>query len=427
MARRRRNDDFEGLVGPIAIILVFFGVAIVAFLKALLLVLLIGGRAALVCFLLYRLGRSLWQRQLDIQEFLPNIDWTVPAIPSFDSAWIDIRYPEVSSPAQCAPPHVIGTSGAWKAILGKLERFPTLYDSLGPRDLQHRVSACEAAAAEILRQACATAGDLARQKQPDLEQQVKRLHDVEKTLETRVRPRLDTLRHTIETLSEGHFIERRRADRLRSRLSEYEIELSNRRRQARERASQQEQAVRCFLDPVQRERTLDGRIHRDLAAMREVIVSKDFAGAAAEVAVIEELSSLPAGSLVFNDVRLESGRYIHFEGKPLMSAQIDTLAITPAGVFVIEVKNWSSEFARSGEGFNPYEQASRASYLVFDRLRSAGISVKVRAIIATQGSLPDRGDSKVAVVPIGRLRRYIEGGPASMAVDVPTVRSSLGL
>jgi hypothetical protein len=161
--------------------------------------------------------------------------------------------------------------------------------------------------------------------------------------------------------------------------------------------------------------------------MKEVIASKDFAGAVAEVAVIEELNSLSAGSLVFNDVRMESGRYIHFGGKPLMSAQIDTLAITSVGVFVVEVKNWSREFALSGEGFSPYEQASRASYLVFDRLRSAGISAKVRAIIATQGSLPDRGDSKVAVVQIGRLRRYIEGGPATTPVDVPAVSSALGL
>jgi hypothetical protein len=36
-----------------------------------------------------------------------------------------------------------------------------------------------------------------------------------------------------------------------------------------------------------------------------------------------------------------------------MSAQIDTLAITTAGLFVIEVKNWSRQFARSGEAFNP--------------------------------------------------------------------------
>ena len=42
-------------------------------------------------------------------------------------------------------------------------------------------------------------------------------------------------------------------------------------------------------------------------------------------------------------------------------------------------------------------------------------------------SLPDRGDSKVAVVPIGRLRRYIEGGPATTMVDVSAVRSALGL
>jgi hypothetical protein len=53
----------EGLVGPIAIVVVLFGAAIVAFLKTLLLVLLIGGGAILVCFLLYRLGRSLWVTQ----------------------------------------------------------------------------------------------------------------------------------------------------------------------------------------------------------------------------------------------------------------------------------------------------------------------------------------------------------------------------
>ncbi len=160
--------------------------------------------------------------------------------------------------------------------------------------------------------------------------------------------------------------------------------------------------------------------------MKEIVTSKEFAGAAAEVAVIEELSALPADCLVFNDVKLESGRYIHFEGKPLMSAQIDTLVLTPNGVFVIEVKNWSREFAKSGEGFSPYEQASRASYLVFDRLRRAGLSSKVRAIIATNGSLPERGDQKVAVVPIGRLRNYIEGAPPAQ-VNVPTIRSALGL
>lgn len=144
------------------------------------------------------------------------------------------------------------------------------------------------------------------------------------------------------------------------------------------------------------------------------------------MAVIDELSSLPAGSLILNDVHLESGRYIHFEGKPLMSAQIDTLVVTPTGVFVIEVKNWSREFAQSGGGFSPYEQVSRASYLVFDRLRRAGLNVRVRSIIATNGSLPQKGDQKISVVPIGRLRRYIEAAPPA-SVDVTSVRTALAL
>ena len=83
-------------------------------------------------------------------------------------------------------------------------------------------------------------------------------------------------------------------------------------------------------------------------------------------------------------------------------------------------------FDVSGEGFSPYEQASRASYLVFDRLRSADLSVKVRAIIATNGSLPEKKDHKVSVVPIGRLRRFIEGAPRA-EIDIRAVKAALWL
>jgi hypothetical protein len=266
---------------------------------------------------------------------------------------------------------------------------------------------------------------MARQKQAVLEQQVQRLQKAEQNLDDRVRPQLETLECWIEAMDSSHYLNRLRAARMRSRLSQYEIELNSRRKEVREKARCQEQAIRNFLDPACRERTLQEKIQYDLARMKGVITSKEFAGAAAEVAVIEELSYLGTGSLILNDVKMESGRYVQFEGKPLMSAQIDTLVITTAGVFVIEVKNWSREFAQSGEGFSPYEQASRASYLVFDRLRKAGMSVKVLAIIATNGSLPDRGEHKVAVVPIGRLRRYIEGAQAR-EVDVSAVRRAVG-
>src|SRR5438034_1295506 len=122
MARRRHGDDFERLVGPIAVILFLFGAVIIAFVKVLLLVLLIGGGSALTCVLLYRLGRILWERQLDISPYLPRIDWTLPAIPTLDTSWVDIRYPEFSSPSRVPIPHVIGTSGAWKEVIGNLAR-----------------------------------------------------------------------------------------------------------------------------------------------------------------------------------------------------------------------------------------------------------------------------------------------------------------
>ncbi|PWU09613.1 MAG: hypothetical protein C5B50_27040 [Verrucomicrobia bacterium] len=160
--------------------------------------------------------------------------------------------------------------------------------------------------------------------------------------------------------------------------------------------------------------------------MNDILKTKEFAGAVAEVSVIEELSSLPDGSLIFNDLKIEADRYVHFEGKPLMSAQIDTLVITTGGVFVIEVKNWSSEFAQSGDGFNPYEQVGRASYLTYDRLRTAGLKIRVRSIIATNGRLPPKEDQKVTVVSIPRLRNYIENSPPAQ-LNPSAIRSLLRL
>ena len=426
MGRRRREDGIEGLIGVIAVILFLFGAVIIAFLKMLLLVLLIGVATVLAGFLLHRLGRKVSEKQLDIEAYLPRIDWSLPLAPSFDIGWVDIRYPEFPAVRSPGSSHIIGSSGAWKDVFAMLQGFPALRGASGPLDLQRRVAACKSATADILREALAAADDKARRRQADLEQEVRRLKEAEKALEERVRPQLETLQGWIEGMASSGFWDRLRARRMRSRLSEYETRLCELRRSAREKAHSREQALRAFLDPVYRERTLRQQLQQDLARMEEITKSREFAGAAAETAVIEELRALPAGSLVFNDVKAEADRYIHFGGKPIVSAQIDTLVITTAGVFVIEVKNWSHEFAQSGEGFSPYEQVNRAGYLVFDLLRSAGMDVRVRSIIATNGSLPEREDQKVAVVSIGRLRRYIERAPAGR-VDVSAVRRALRL
>src|ERR1019366_8602067 len=166
---------------------------------------------------------------------LPGIDWTLPAIPSFDDCWVVIRYPEFSAPSQVPGPRVIGTSGAWKDVLGKLEGFPALHSASEPRDLQQRVSTCEAAKVDILGRASAAADDMARRKHADLEQQVLRLQEAEKVLEGRVRPQLEKLECAIEAMCSGSFLDRLKADRLRSRLSQYEIRLNKLWKEARER------------------------------------------------------------------------------------------------------------------------------------------------------------------------------------------------
>lgn len=144
--------------------------------------------------------------------------------------------------------------------------------------------------------------------------------------------------------------------------------------------------------------------------VRSLLESVELAGANAELAVIECLRALPSSAIVFNDIQLRATRFIQFEGKALMSAQIDHVVLTPAGVFVIETKYWSPRFVESGNFFDPFEQVSRASYLCYDLLRETFGKTRVRSIIACFGKLPEapRG-SYIKVVRPESLTTFISG------------------
>jgi hypothetical protein len=93
-----------------------------------------------------------------------------------------------------------------------------------------------------------------------------------------------------------------------------------------------------------------------------------------------------------------------------MSAQIDHVVLTPAGVFVIETKYWSPRFVESGDFFDPFEQISRASYLCYDLLRERFGKTRVRSIIACFGKLPEvPRDSYIKVVRPESLPSFISG------------------
>jgi len=147
-----------------------------------------------------------------------------------------------------------------------------------------------------------------------------------------------------------------------------------------------------------------------IAHVRSVLNSAELAGAEAELAVIDRLRTLPSSAVVFNDVRLKATRYIRFNGIALISAQIDHVVLTPAGVFVIETKRWSHRFVESGDFYNPFDQVSRANYLCYDLLRRSFGKTRVRSIIACGGGLPDAPrESYIKVVRPESLTSYILG------------------
>jgi hypothetical protein len=147
-----------------------------------------------------------------------------------------------------------------------------------------------------------------------------------------------------------------------------------------------------------------------IARVQLLLNSAEVAGAEAELAVIDHLRMLPSSAVVFNNVRLEATRHIRFDGAGLMSAQIDHVVLTPAGVFVIETKRWSRRFVESGDFYDPFEQVRRANYLCYDLLRESFGKIRVRSIIACVGSLPNAPrDSYVKVVRPESLTAYIAG------------------
>ena len=173
-----------------------------------------------------------------------------------------------------------------------------------------------------------------------------------------------------------------------------------------------EQALKDFI--ANRQSEIDRRTavtKQVVGVLQEIAASSELPGAIAEKAVIKELGRLPNEYDLINDVRLEYHRYIHFDGEYLKTAQLDHVLIGPAGVYVIETKNWSQEFVANGEYFSPFKQVKRASYLCYRILKEAGCSSHVRSVVACAGAVPPKPpDSHIAVVPITRLLSFVQYG-----------------
>jgi hypothetical protein len=77
--------------------------------------------------------------------------------------------------------------------------------------------------------------------------------------------------------------------------------------------------------------------------LRSILGSQELANAIAELELQRYLSMLPDDFHVINNLALSVEKGVLYEGKWLVSAQIDQLVVTPSGLFVIEIKNWNKQ------------------------------------------------------------------------------------
>ena len=123
-----------------------------------------------------------------------------------------------------------------------------------------------------------------------------------------------------------------------------------------------------------------------------------------------------------NDFSVDFSEPIYYkrENTRIHSIQIDHLLITPAGVFIIETKNWSRESLENLDLRSPIAQIKRTGYALFllingKRSSELGLkkhhwgdkSIPVRNVVVMIRHKPRSQFKYVAVKTLKELNRYV--------------------
>lgn len=135
-------------------------------------------------------------------------------------------------------------------------------------------------------------------------------------------------------------------------------------------------------------------------------------GAYGEELVIKILSQLSGEYHVFNDVNLHFHHAIRWKGNDFIkSSQIDHVVIGPAGIFLIETKNWkvSDIIDKSEDLVFQVKRSNFALWKFLIRRCRRSEMVKIRnVVVATHGSGSLQSlDKYVDIIPPGQLISYI--------------------
>jgi hypothetical protein len=134
-------------------------------------------------------------------------------------------------------------------------------------------------------------------------------------------------------------------------------------------------------------------------------------GSDGENKVIEQLSALGDDCHILCGVRIELPYWITYNGqKNLRSAQMDFVVVSKKGVFVIEVENWSDDYAKNHNGLSPHEQTDRAGWVLWVALKLMFGDIRVtNVLLSIQGNMRyNRNYKTVSVSSLERINRFLE-------------------
>ena len=134
-------------------------------------------------------------------------------------------------------------------------------------------------------------------------------------------------------------------------------------------------------------------------------------GAGGENQVINELEKLDDSFHILCGVDMELHYWVTYNGrKNLKSAQMDLVVVCPKGVFMIEVKNWSNQFANNNNSFSPYEQTEMAGRVLWISLQKVVKNIRVTNILLSiKGNLPyNENYRSVYVSSLDRINSFLE-------------------
>ena len=135
-------------------------------------------------------------------------------------------------------------------------------------------------------------------------------------------------------------------------------------------------------------------------------------GTKGENKVIDELSKLDDSYHIMCGIDIELPNWVTYNGKKnLKSAQMDIVVVCPKGVFMIEVKNWTDEYAQNNkQDFSPYEQAGRAGLVLWITLKKMINDIRVtNVLLSIRGNLQYNEKYRLVYVSsIDSINQFLE-------------------